>query len=140
VLEISARRVAIAALQLVAVGEGKRVHDEIERAPFLADHLEHAFDAFQILDIGLLDDRGANRLGERHGATAEGPALVAEGKLGALAMQHASDAPGDGAVVGDAHHQPPLFGHQRSGLGDICCCCHGTCSGYGWMEIAAFIG
>ena len=47
---------AIAALQLVAVGEGERVHDEIERAPFLADHLEHALDALQILDVGLLDD------------------------------------------------------------------------------------
>ena len=56
-----ARGVGVAALQLVAVGEGKRVHDEIERAPFLLDHLEHAFDALQILDIGLLDDRGADR-------------------------------------------------------------------------------
>ena len=99
---------AVAALELVAVGEGKRVHDEIERAPFLADHLEHAFDALQILDIGLFDDRGADRLGERHGAAAESAALIGEGKLGALAVQHAGDAPGDRAVVGDAHHQPLL--------------------------------
>jgi len=28
------------------------VHDEIERAPFLRDRLEHALDALQVLDIG----------------------------------------------------------------------------------------
>ena len=124
-LEIGARGVGVAALQLVAVGEGKRVHDEIERAPFLLDHLEHAFDALQILDIGLLDDRSADRLGKRHGAAAESAALIAEGKLGALAVQHAGDAPGDGAVVGDAHHQPTLARHQGAGFSNVSCCCHG---------------
>ena len=123
-LEVLARGVGVAAAQLVAVGEGERMHDEIERAPFLADHLEHALNALQILDVGLHDDLGADAFGERHGAAAEGATLIGEGKLGALAVQHAGDAPGDRAIVGDAHHQPPLPGHQRRGLGDISCCCH----------------
>ena len=86
-LEILPRGVAVAALQLVAVGEGERMHDEIERAPFFADHVEHAIDAVQILDVDLLDDLGADRLGQRNGAAAECAALIAEGKLGALPVQ-----------------------------------------------------
>ena len=87
------------------------MHNEIERAPFPSDHLEHALNALKILDIGLFDDLGPDGLGKRTGAAAEGAALIAEGKLGALAVQHPGDAPGDGAVVGDAHHQTSLAGH-----------------------------
>ena len=47
--------------------------------------------------------------GERQGAAAEGATLIGEGKLGALAVQHAGDAPGDRAIVGDAHDQSALF-------------------------------
>ena len=92
----------------------------------MLDDVEHAFDAVQILDVGFLDNLGADRLRQRHGAAAEGAALIGEGKFRALAVQHAGDAPGDGAVIGDAHHQAPLAGHDGSRGRDIFCCCHGN--------------
>ena len=39
-------------------------------------------------------------------------ALIGEGKLGALAAARLRDAPGDGAVVGDAHDQAALARHK----------------------------
>ena len=100
------------------------MHDEIERAPLLADHLEHALNARQIFDVGLDDDLGTDAFSERQGTAAEGATLIGECKFGAVAMQHAGDAPGDRAIIGDAHHQSPLPGHQRRGFSDISCCCH----------------
>ena len=44
-------------------------------------------------------------------------ALVCEGELGAVLVCRGGDAPGDGAVVGDAHHEPALAGHDWSRLG-----------------------
>ena len=129
-LEILAGRVAIAALELVAVGKRKRVHDEIERTPFIRDRLEHALDALQVFHIGFDDDLGADGFGERDGAPSERSALIGEGKLGALTVQHPGDAPGDRTVVGDAHHQPSLSGHQRRGLSDIFRCSHDAYSAY----------
>jgi len=49
-------------------------------------------DGLEVLDVGLLDDLCANAFGERDGAASEGAALIAEGKLGALAVQYPRDA------------------------------------------------
>ena len=44
---------------------------------------------------------------------------IGEGELGALGGEAAGDAPGDGAVIGDAHDQAPLARHERAG-GGVC--------------------
>ena len=62
---------------------------------------------------------GAERLGQRQRAAAESAALIGEGEFGALAREHAGDAPGDRAVVGDAHDEAALARHQGAWLCDI---------------------
>ena len=47
-------------------------------------------------------------LDQRHQALGLRVALIGEGDLGAVRRQRARDAPGDGMVVGDAHHQAAL--------------------------------
>ena len=82
-VEVLPGRVAITALELVAVGEGQRVHHEIELAPLFPDHGQHAIDAVQILDVDLFDDFGPDRFGEGNGPAAEsgplGPSPLAFG-------------------------------------------------------------
>ena len=46
-------------------------------------------------------------------------ALVGEGHLGARGMQRLGDAPGDRAVVGHAHDQAALAGHQLGDVGQV---------------------
>ena len=90
------------------------MHDEVEAAPGLLDLGEGVVDALEVGHVAVDDDLRADRLGERDGAPAEGVALVGEGELGALAGQHAGDAPGDRALVGDAHDEAALARHQRA--------------------------
>jgi hypothetical protein len=107
-----ARRVDVAALELVAVGEGDGVHDEVEAAPFTFQRAEDGLERLVVLDVGFDDDLRAHRLDERLHALAEGVALVGEGEFGAVLMQSLRNAPGDGVIIGDAHDQAALAGHQ----------------------------
>ena len=86
---------------------------------------EQRVEARLVLDVGLLArswSRASRPSAAR--ALAERRALVGEGQLGAGAMQRLGDAPGDRALVGHAHDQAALAGHQlghggqRDGLGD----------------------
>ena len=49
--EVLARGIGVAALQLVLVGKGDGVHEEIHRAPFLLDLIEHRIDRGDVLDV-----------------------------------------------------------------------------------------
>ena len=51
---------------------------------------------------------GADAFGERAHALFQRFALIGEGELGARVMGGLGDAPGDGAIVGDAHDQAAL--------------------------------
>ena len=93
------------------------MHDEIEAAPALLDAREDAVDAFKVEHVAGLDDLRAERLGERQRAAAEGAVLIGERELGALAGEDAGDAPGDRALVGDAHDEPALASHDRARFG-----------------------
>ena len=66
-------------------------------------------------DVAGQHEIGAERLGQRHDALAERRRLVGEGKLGAVLGEALGDAPGDGMVVGDPHHQAALAAHQAGG-------------------------
>jgi len=95
------------------------MNHEIEPAPFLLQAGEQPVEALLVLDVGLLDDPGAELLDHRQHALAERGALVGEGHLGAGCMQRRRDAPGDRAVVGHAHHQAALAGHQLGDFGKL---------------------
>ena len=56
--------------------------------------------------------RPAQRLGKRPDPFAEGFALVAEGELRAFRVKRLRDAPGDGVVVRDPHHEAALAGQE----------------------------
>ena len=120
--EIGAAGIDIAALQFVAVGEGDGMDEKVEAAPIRClRRSKHRIELGVVLDIGAgttscepIDwASGRSRLAWRI-------ALIGEGDLGTMRRQHARDAPGDGMVVGDAHHQAPLALHQ-SGPSAIYC-------------------
>ena len=110
--EVLARGVGVAALELVLVGEGDGMDQEIERAPLLADGRERGVDRCGLLDVARQHQRGADRLGERLDAASERLALVGEGERRAMGGKRPGDAPGDRVVVGDPHDQPALALHQ----------------------------
>ena len=120
-LEVGLGGVDVAALQLLLVGKGDGVHDEVDLAPLLLQAGEQPVEALLALDVGLLDDLRAQLLDHRQHALAEGRALVGEGHLGAGGVQRLRDAPGDRAIVGDAHDQAALALHQpRDGRKSRC--------------------
>ncbi len=90
------------------------MNDEIQAAPDLLDARENLVDARQVEHVAWLDDLGPERLRKGKSAAAKGAVLITERKLGALTSQHPGNAPGDRAVVGDAHYEAALAGHQLS--------------------------
>ena len=76
-----------------------------------------AIEALLVLDVGLLDDLGAELLDHRQHALAERGALIGEGHFGAGGMQGLGDAPGDRTLIGHAHDQAALAGHHLGHFG-----------------------
>ena len=107
--EILARRVGVAALELVLVREGDRVDEEVERAPLLprASPNTASTEAMSSTSQGMHDFEPTDSR-QRLDALAERVALIGEGELGAVRGERPGDAPGDRMVVGDAHDQPAL--------------------------------
>ena len=62
--------------------------------------------------VALADDMRAEFGGQRLDALLEGFALIGKRDLGALVGAGLGDAPGDRAIVGDAHDEAALAGHQ----------------------------
>ena len=86
--------------------------EEIHRPPLLLEDAEGLVHRGVVGDVAL-DERGdADLGGERLDALLERLALVGEGDLGALVGERLGDAPGDRVLVGDAHDEAALAGHQ----------------------------
>ncbi len=86
--------------------------EEIHRSPFAADRVEHRIHRGDVLDIAGQQQLGADAVGQRLDALSEGFALIGERQFRAVLGQSLGDAPGDGVIIGDAHDEAPLAGHQ----------------------------
>ena len=95
------------------------MHHEIKPAPFALQPREQRLQALLVLDIGFLDDLRAELFDHRDHALAERRALVGEGHLGAGGVQGLGDAPGDRTLVGHAHDEAALAGHQLGDWGEF---------------------
>ncbi|MNT05268.1 hypothetical protein D3C72_1398830 [compost metagenome] len=103
------------ALQLVLVGEGHRVDDEVDRAELFFQLFEGLVHRGVVGDVGLDQQLGADAFGQGTHAALKAFAEVGEGQLGALGGQLRGDAPGDGTGVRDPHDQALLALHQVAG-------------------------
>jgi hypothetical protein len=88
--------------------------EEIDLSPFLFQMGKHRVHACGIGDVARQDEGGADGFGEREDALLERLALIGEGDFGALFGAGLGDAPGDRAVVRDAHDEPALALHQAA--------------------------
>jgi hypothetical protein len=111
-LEILARGLDVAARQLVLVGKGDRVDEEVEPAPARLDLGEDGVDAGEIGHVAMAGDDRAEFGRKRLDALLESVALVGQRKLGALRGAGLRDAPGNGAVVCHAQDEPALAGQK----------------------------
>ena len=90
---------------------------EIDAAPFFGEGGEHRLDRCLVGDVAREHELGADLFGQRLDPLLDGLALIGEGDLGALIGHGLGDAPGDGAIIGNAEHEPAFACHQSAGLG-----------------------
>src|SRR5208282_1542499 len=114
--EVGARRLEVLSLQLVLVGVGNRMDDEIEAAPTPGERGKEAIEAFFGGYVGVLDEITVEAVGKRPHALAERLALVGEGECRAIRVQRLGDTPAERALVGDPHDEALLTRHQRHRL------------------------
>jgi hypothetical protein len=110
--EILGRRIDIAALELLLVGEGDRMNEKIERRPDGFQLLKAGIDRALFGHVAIDQRRRVERLDEGDDALLERVSLVGEGKLGSGLVERARDTPGDGAFIGDAHDEPAFALHE----------------------------
>ena len=120
--EIVLGRVDIAPVELLLVGKGDGVDQEIERAPLLGDRREHGFDARLVGHVAGQHELRADLVRERLDPLLDGVALISERDLGALVGHGLGDAPGDRPVIGDAEHDAALARHQFAAVGHRASC------------------
>ena len=111
-VKLSRRGVGVFSLQFILVGKGDGMNQEIDLAPGLLQFGENIVDGRNVFDIAGQKDVGANGIGQRLHALAEGFALIGEGQFGPVLAQFTRDAPGNGMIIGDAHHQAAPALHQ----------------------------
>ena len=90
------------------------MNEKIEAAPVLSKCREDGVHGRSIGDIAGEHVLGADVYGERLDPLFQGVALIGEGQFSTLGGARFGDAPGDGPVVGDAHDQAALSGHQSA--------------------------
>jgi hypothetical protein len=88
------------------------MNEKIDLAPDLLQFGEDVVDSGNVLDITGQQDIGANGISQRLHPPAEGLALIGEGQFGPVLAQFTGNAPGNGMVIGDAHHQAAPALHQ----------------------------
>ena len=86
--------------------------DEIEAPPIGAKGGKDRVHARFVVDVAGQDVGGAHLIGQRLHPLQQRLTLIGEGEGGTLGRGRPRDAPGDGAVVGDAHDQAALAGHK----------------------------
>ena len=111
-MEVLAACIRIAALQLVLVGEGDGMHQKVDRAPLLAQGLEHAIHRGNVFDIAGQHGFRADAVRQRGHPLVQALALIGKGQFGALIGQRLGNAPGNRMVVGDTHYKSALAAHQ----------------------------
>ena len=102
-----------AVLMFLALLVGQDEHDEA--APFAFQKLEGAVDLAVDRHIEWQCER-AHLCSERQHTLLQLVVGVRDGELCALTVHRLRDAPGDGPVVGNAHDEAALAGHDRAGL------------------------
>src|SRR5262249_46799327 len=114
--KIVGRRCQVAAGQLILVGEGDRMHEEIERAPFRLNRRESRVDSVWFGDVAVTEPQPANLLRQRFDPFLQRLALISESELGALPVASLCDTPGERAVVGDTQDQAALAAQETRGF------------------------
>ncbi len=110
--EVGAGRIDIAALQLIAIGKGDGVDDEVEAAPLPLELAENGFERLIVLDVGFQNNLGTYSFNERLHALAEGIALIGEGQFGAMLVQRLCYAPSNRMIIGNAHNEAAFASHK----------------------------
>ncbi len=87
--------------------------DEVEAPPAVGNRREGAIEAGLVGHVALDQELAADTLCERLHALAERLALEGEGQFGTLLAYRLGNAPGERSLVGDAHDEPVLSGHER---------------------------
>ncbi len=98
---------------LLLVREGDGVDDEIEPLPAFGKCGEGAVETGFVGHVALDQLAAADAFRERPHAPAERLALEGESQLGTLRAHRLGDAPGERPLVGDAHDEAALSGHER---------------------------
>jgi hypothetical protein len=86
--------------------------EEIDGPPRIGERLEHRLDASLVGHVARQNELRADLGGKGLDALFDSVALISERDLSALVAAGLGDAPGDGAVVGDAEHDAALARHQ----------------------------
>ncbi|MEY4981751.1 MAG: hypothetical protein RIR62_17 [Pseudomonadota bacterium] len=110
--EIPPRRVDEASRQLVLVGIGDGMDEEIDRPPAVLQRGKAGVERGVVGHIHIDHEIGPDRCGEGLEALAERLSLIREGKLRPFGRHGPRDAPPDRAFVGHAHDKPALALHQ----------------------------
>ena len=109
--EIVRRGVDIAALELVLVGKGDGMDDEVQAVPHLGQFGKGGVDRLRPADVAIDQGGGLEGLDQRHHPLAEQIALIGKSELGAGVMQSLGNAPGNGMLIGDPHDQATFALH-----------------------------
>ena len=112
--EVLGAGVDVAAVEFGLVGKGDGVHQEVELAPAPAELGEHRVHRAAVGNIAGQHDLGASLRRQRLDPLLQGLSLVGEGQRGALRGRRLGNAPGDRAIVGDAHDEAAFALHQRA--------------------------
>ena len=106
----------IAAVELILVGEGDRMHDEIDLAPLLLQHVERRIDGGGVGDVAMTEQEAVQLLCQRLDPLLQRVALPGQRDLGARRVACLGDTPGDRTVIGNAEHDPALAMHQTQNV------------------------
>ena len=86
--------------------------DEIDAAPQALRFGENAVEGGGLGDVAMAEHGRVELGGQGLDPPLEGVALIGQGQFGAVGAGRLGDAPGDGAVVGDAEDEPALAGEE----------------------------
>ena len=116
--EVVARRVDVAALQVVRLGEGDGVHHQVEAAEARGHVGEGAIEVGVVAHVAGHHHVGFHGLRELPHVLLQPLALVREGELRACRVERLRDRPRDGTAVGDAGDERELSLDHAESLRD----------------------
>ncbi len=116
--EAIARRVDEGALEVLPLGEGEGVDEDVEVAMGIAPAVEDPLDLLVRLDVARLDEGRPETLGERADPSVDEALDRREADRRALGVERLGDAPGDRVVVRHAEDEglPAVEHAHRGGL------------------------